>query len=833
MHNSTTQPSSNAFNDLYPAILECFGIILLGYVAGRTKIVSPSNSKGLGNYVTYFALPALVFKAMVEMDFSTVNWLFWSSILISKTLVFAVVYFAALFISRKIDVGRAGIFAIFATQSNDFALGYPIINSMYKLHHPDFVNYLYLMGPISLAILNPIGFLSMEIQRNRQATHRHSRLVMIGHAIKGLVTNPIIVMVVLGIVGNFAFSHKLPVVISDFLSVLADSFSATALFFLGIGMVGKMKKTNSLFFLTPMLLIGCKLIMMPLVMRQVILILKPGGADTNLTEAFSSFGFLYGTIPTAPPVYMYAILYGQSEDVIATSMVLCTFASAPMMFITATMVNLPVQTSAETQYLLSTVMVDVGCIGIACCFWILVVFVLSKRYNLIPHHFTTHLVVAQLLASIGIVLTRTVVDTSWVMILKSVVLLIGVFSTRCWAALLAIALCIMRCRSLCAVLRLRLAFYIYGWAVPTLLVALIIAIAPPVYSVNQQSGVFQYGDWQLIASIIILGFNFILAVIALIILHRKDRYRHLYEVKAQASSADCSEGEGETERMLKASGQDREKLSIQESDQLSRRRESNHNLPSDIEDMRTTYQTCSLSTNCNDAQRETCRRRTQQHQRLTVKAMDGTDLDPDDVVASHQLGRHILLLLFLLLSMTIGFSVCVWKLSGESQNSLYLMLEFLDTVLAYCQGFFTLAVFGFDTQNVIIPFYNAMRRLLCRKKYRRSSTDEVDELDEDTKHTVQQFTQHHIHTCKKDILKDSVGLQQSDGVFRGTDFVDWLVEVGLAIDREAAVVYGNRLLIGQIIRHADRTHGGFQDRQVLYKFDYKDESESDDLQVVT
>ncbi|XP_022103953.1 integral membrane protein GPR155-like [Acanthaster planci] len=818
MHNSTHPPTSNAFNDLYPAILECFGIILLGYVAGRTKVISPANSKGLGNYVTYFALPALVFKSMVEMDFSKVNWLFWCSIFISKAVVFVMVYFAALFISRKMDLGKAGIFAIFSSQSNDFALGYPIINSMYKVRHPDFVSYLYLMAPISLAILNPIGFLSMEIQRNRQATRRRSRLAMIGHAVKGLVTNPIIIMVVLGIVGNFAFSHQMPTVITDFLSVLADSFSATALFFLGIGMVGKMKKTTSLFFLAPMLLIGCKLIMMPLVTRQVVLFLQPGGNDTNLTESFSSYGFLYGTIPTAPSVYMFATLFGQSEDVIASSMVLCTFASAPMMFITATMVNLPVQSSAETQYLLSTVMVDVGCVGIACCVWILLVFILSKRFNPIPHHFTFHLVVAQLLASIGIVLTGTVAEHSWVMILKSVVLLFGVFSTRCWAALLAMALCMLRCRSLCSVLRLRLAFYIYGWAVPALLVALIIVVAPPMYVITGENGVFQYGNLQLVASVVVLGINFIIAVTALIVLHRKDRYRHLYNVRVESSTENTgsSDGDSETDRMLKGSAQ-----------------ESNHNLPSDIEDVRTTYQTCSLSTNCSESQRELCRRRTQLHQRLMVKAMEDTDLDPDDIVASHQLGRHIILLLFLLLSMTIGFSVCVWKLSSEAENSLFLMLEFLDTVLTYSQGFFTLAVFGFDTQNVIIPFYNAMRRLLCRKKYRRASQDDEEELDQDTQHTVQQFTQHHIKSCKKDILNDSrVGLQESDEVFRGVDLVDWLVEVGLAIDREAALVYGNRLLIGQVIAHADKMHGGFRDSQAQYVFNYKDDSESEDLQVV-
>ncbi|XP_033639477.1 integral membrane protein GPR155-like isoform X1 [Asterias rubens] len=832
MHNNTGSPTAETFNELYPAILECFGIILLGYIAGRTHIVSPANSKGLGNYVTYFALPALVYKAMVELDFQKVNWLFWSAILISKTILFVIVYLASLVIGRRMDLGRAGIFAIFATQSNDFALGYPIISAIYSTHHPEYVSYLYLVGPISLAILNPFGFLSMEIQRNRQATHRSSNIVMFGRAMKGLLTNPIIIMVFLGICSNFLFSQKLPAIIAGFLNVLASSFSATALFFLGIGMVGKIKKSSAMFFLTPILLIGCKLIVLPLLTRQVVLVLKPGGTDANMTDSFATFGFLYSTIPTAPTVYLFASLYQQSMDVVATSMVLCTFAAAPIMFITATMSMLPIQTSEETSALLSATMVDVGCIGIACCVWILIVFILSKRTNIIPHHFTTHLVVAQFLASIGIVLCKvTVNESSWINIPKAIILLVGVFSSRCWAALIAVALCIMRCRGLCVVLRLRPLFYIYGWALPTLLVAILVAVAPPVYKNDASNVVFQYGMAQLVASIILLGFNFLLAVTALVILHRKDRFGHLSNVKMLPTNKPTSEdtdSESETDRMLRPSC------------------EENGN--QDIEDMRTVYQTCSITASCSSSQRETCRRRTNQHYLKTLQTSEGGD--PYDVAASHQLSRHILLLLFLLLSMIIGFSLCVWKVTGETQNSLYLMLEFLDTVLAYCQGFFTLAVFGFDTRNVIIPFFNAimcqcllvfistnkrLKRVLCRKK--RTSSSDDDDMDSETSHTIQQFTQHHIESCKKDILKDvRIGVQaHHHEVFHGLDLVDWLVEVGLATDRDGAVSYSKRLLIGQIITVVDKDHDTkqYHDSGLLYKFTSDEDSTSEDFHVVT
>lgn len=62
-----------AFQNLIPALVQCFTIILFGYIAGRTRIVCPSQAKGLGHYVSYFALPAMLFKSMVELDFSEVR----------------------------------------------------------------------------------------------------------------------------------------------------------------------------------------------------------------------------------------------------------------------------------------------------------------------------------------------------------------------------------------------------------------------------------------------------------------------------------------------------------------------------------------------------------------------------------------------------------------------------------------------------------------------------------------------------------------------------------------------------------------------------------------
>lgn len=126
-HSPLSASPTMSIDKLFPALLECFGIILCGYMAGRTDIISPAQAKGLGNFVSRFALPALLFKNMVQLDFGNVIWSFLWSVLIAKVAVFAMVCSLTLLVAGpESRYGKAGLYAIFATQSNDFALGYPI-----------------------------------------------------------------------------------------------------------------------------------------------------------------------------------------------------------------------------------------------------------------------------------------------------------------------------------------------------------------------------------------------------------------------------------------------------------------------------------------------------------------------------------------------------------------------------------------------------------------------------------------------------------------------------------------------------------------------------------
>lgn len=124
----------DAFNNVYPTLLGCFGIILIGYLFGRLNVITETQGKGLGLYISRLALPALLFKSLVELDFDVVNWNFWFAILIAKSALFVVVAFLSLVVTHPMsdNVGKAGLFAIFVTQSNDLALGLPLCKCFCK-----------------------------------------------------------------------------------------------------------------------------------------------------------------------------------------------------------------------------------------------------------------------------------------------------------------------------------------------------------------------------------------------------------------------------------------------------------------------------------------------------------------------------------------------------------------------------------------------------------------------------------------------------------------------------------------------------------------------------
>lgn len=253
------------------------------------------------------------------------------------------------------------------------------------------------MAPISLVILNPIGFVLLEIGKRYDEDHRNYK-DMIYSIIKGIMLNPVLLMTVLGIFGNLIFSHVVPAVLATVLNIFGNAFSASALFLLGLMMVGKVHKLKGTALVIPGILISIKLLVLPLVIRESIILLNPGENATD-TQDLSTYGFLYGTIPTAPALFIFTLRYNLEIDLIASAMVACTFLSAPLMFVSAKLIDAVASGISPENYehQLNIFSFDVSIASATVCIWLIICFIgLEKRkYKCITHKCTFCIIIAQ------------------------------------------------------------------------------------------------------------------------------------------------------------------------------------------------------------------------------------------------------------------------------------------------------------------------------------------------------------------------------------------------------------------------------------------------------
>ncbi|CAB4027643.1 integral membrane GPR155, partial [Paramuricea clavata] len=102
----------------------------------------------------------------------------------------------------------------------------------------------------------------------------------------------------------------------------------------------------------------------------------------------------------------------------------------------------------------------------------------------------------------------------------------------------------------------------------------------------------------------------------------------------------------------------------------------------------------------------------------------------------------------------------------------------------------------------------------------------ITDLPIDEYHICEQFVHYHKESCKEALSPDEIresSLDSSYSIndcstsFRGSELVDWLLEVGLVADRITAVHYGNSLLRGRVIRHSQNRYY-FRDSNRTYEF---------------
>lgn len=794
-----TVPPSMSIDKLLPALLECFGIILCGYVAGRTNIILATQAKGLGSFVSKFALPALLFKNMVLLDFGDVIWPFFFSILVAKVTVFFFVCLLTLLVgNRESRYSKAGLFPIFATQSNDFALGFPIVEALYRSTHPEYLQYIYLVAPVSLMVLNPLGFMFCEVQRRKNGEpSQQSKLHVLGLVVLQVFKNPIVFMVMIGLVSHFLLCQKIPAFMEQFVDGLANSFGGAALFYLGLSMVGQLKKLTRTTVVALILLITAKLLMMPLICRGMVEVLDNTNRSTLNHTSLSNYAFLYGVFPTAPSVAIYAAHYNMELEVVTSGMVVSTFLSAPIMYVSAWLLTIPWMDSAPLASALQNVSFDISIISLFALVWSLTVMILSRKYHRIPHIFTINLFVAQLLVCVGMIVWNFVVkQDSFVAQVLSFTLLYGsLYSTYIWPGLIVLSLLLMRSEEVNFRPGLTV---ITGWGLPFLAVSVLLLSGHRMPDTIDSA--FFYGTTQVMCTSVVLCVSIAVCGVSLALLSRRTQdYQNLVSGSLSGSEEDLR-----IPYNAPVQGSIEDTCTLGSTNTACQMCECACALPQTRPDVTNTKEEVSIQTGqCG----QEC---TSTHCLLVEEEEKETERQNTDIQST----RHVLMCLILTVTSLANLCSCLWWLFNKDPGRLYLELQFFCVVANYGQGFISFAFFGLDKHLIISPFKKRLESVWQWWAQLVSGS----EVSEEIRLTCNQFLKYHKKQCIKDIVhKKRCGEKSSIQAFLGTDMVVWLQSVGLASDQGEAVLYGSRLLDGGVIQHITQQHA-FEDQTLHYRF---------------
>ncbi|XP_030637692.1 integral membrane protein GPR155 [Chanos chanos] len=705
---------------LFPALLECFGIILCGYAAGRSGIINVGHARGLGSFVSSFALPALLFKNMVQLQFGDVIWSFLWSVLFAKVFVFVLVCVLTLLVaSPESRFSKAGLFAIFATQSNDFALGYPIVDALYRSSYPQYLQYIYLVAPVSLMLLNPVGFALCEVQRWRQTTdHNHSKLHVTAKVILQVLKNPIVFMVMVGIASHFLLGGRVPALLGEFVDGLANSFGGAALFYLGLSMVGQLRKLTRSAGVALILLITAKLLVLPLMCKDMVEILDTGNSANH--SSLSDYAFLYGVFPTAPSVAIYAAQYNMELEVVTSGMVISTFLSAPIMYVSAWLLTIPWMEAVPLVAELQNVSFNISIISLIGLVWTIAVMLLSKKFRKLPHLFSTNLFFAQLSVCVCMILWKFVVRQENVLaqILTFTLLYGSLYSTYLWTGLLAFSLALLKKNEQLKVPPL--VFIILGWGIPFLIVGVLLVTGQRMS--DSPDSAFFYGKRQIVCSVVVLCCSLVLAGLSLMGLGRGSQEEQSYQALGQSSLS------GTDEDLRPPSH-----LENQTSEEAGTTRHTGSNRDGHWSEPEMIINHLHDSTD-------------------SLQGQGVALTEASSSVRSHeerQVPRHVLLCLLLIVSLLANLSSCLWWLLNTDPGRLYLELQFFCAVANYGQGFISFGLFGLDEHLIIVPFKKRLASLWGGAEVNNPSSAAVTE---EVRLTCTHFVRYHKDQCVQDII---------------------------------------------------------------------------------
>ena len=166
-------------------IVPVFGTVLVGWLIGRTKLLSPEGLRGLTNVTFYALFPALLFRSMSSVRLQALSF----DILFVFFGASLLLYVASMALARAMGMrlGEGTVFALSAVFSNGVGIGIPFIS--YAFGEAGLVPLLMIISMNSLILLTLSSFL---IEVGQQGGSGAGLLGKLGGAVVTMLKHPVI-----------------------------------------------------------------------------------------------------------------------------------------------------------------------------------------------------------------------------------------------------------------------------------------------------------------------------------------------------------------------------------------------------------------------------------------------------------------------------------------------------------------------------------------------------------------------------------------------------------------------------------------------------------------
>jgi len=127
-----------------------------------------------------FALPATFLLSASRLDLAAFELRVIITVILAKYVMVGVACVAARLTdpTARNRVGTMGIFALFFTQSNDVAIGLPVVTALYPIdeYPTNYPGYLIVLSCLQVVLVNPVCILLMEIGKSQVGVHPPPRI---------------------------------------------------------------------------------------------------------------------------------------------------------------------------------------------------------------------------------------------------------------------------------------------------------------------------------------------------------------------------------------------------------------------------------------------------------------------------------------------------------------------------------------------------------------------------------------------------------------------------------------------------------------------------------